>query len=112
MPDESDKATLDNNVARGDSVFLPTTDNHAGGLNLDEEVVVMPDPANDGNVNPPAAGAPRMLLHGCVTVHLTERDWANTLRLRRDRHAVGRAQDSVKPGGIGGGGVLIVRRRF
>ena len=59
MPDESDKATLDNNVARGDSVFLPTTDNHAGGLTLDEEVVIMPDPANDGNVNPPAAGAPR-----------------------------------------------------
>ena len=58
MPDESDKATLDNNVARGDSVFLPTTDNHAGGLTLDEEVVIMPDPANDGNVNPPAAGAP------------------------------------------------------
>jgi len=41
MPDESDKATLDNNVARGDSVFLPTTDNHAGGLTLDEEVVIM-----------------------------------------------------------------------
>ena len=58
MPDESDKATLDNNVTRGDSVFLPTTDNHAGGLTLDEEVVIMPDPANDGNVNPPAAGAP------------------------------------------------------
>ncbi|EOD32636.1 hypothetical protein EMIHUDRAFT_230613 [Emiliania huxleyi CCMP1516] len=57
-PDESDKATLDNNVTRGDSVFLPTTDNHAGGLTLDEEVVIMPDPANDGNVNPPAAGAP------------------------------------------------------
>ena len=59
MPDESDKATLDNNVTRGDSVFLPTSDNHAGGLTLDEEVAIMPDPANDGNVNPPAAGAPR-----------------------------------------------------
>ena len=43
-PDESDKATLDNNVTRGDSVFLPTTDNHAGGLTLDEEVVIMPEP--------------------------------------------------------------------
>merc|ERR1711938_501454 len=60
MPEESDKATLDNNM----DMDMDMDDarrlrhNHAGGLTLDEEVVVMPDPANDGNVNPPAAGAP------------------------------------------------------
>ena len=40
MPDESDKATLDNNVTRGDSVFLPTTDNHAGVLKTDDRAAV------------------------------------------------------------------------